>query len=133
MASSYISFKNLNIKANDFDLIFFVFIFIRAAKHCGKYTAMEGMLLAWVDSIKNDGGGNINLHLDDFFCSNQIRADFLYVFDQVKNYIFELPEEIEGEYLENLINIEGIRFGTYRKKFFFNFISSFDGILAQLK
>ena len=130
MAHSFVSYRESHVRLNDFDLIFFIFLFMSMARSAGKSEAMERMFSMWVDSIENDGAGNIDLRLDDFLSEDNL-CDFMNIIDLVRGAIASLPEEIGIEFLKGLINIKGVNFGTYKRRYALDLVDSLSSILVE--
>lgn len=131
MAHSYISYRDENVRVNDFDLIALVFLLKEAAPQSDCNNLLDGMFAAWIDSIENDGAGNIDLRLESLLSSPEHVTVVLATLHGVQEKLAGLPEVLDADFLRQLIEVDGIEFGNYKKKFLENIALVLYGILKS--
>ena len=133
MAHSFVSYGEADLRVNDFDLIALVF-FLKAvdAPRNGE-PLLKNMFAVWIDSIENDGAGNINLKLDSLLKTPEDLGLLLTALHNVKSQLAALPETIPADFLRKLIEVKGIEFGDYRKIFLENIANAFDEFLSNAR
>jgi hypothetical protein len=129
MARSYISYHNENVRVNDFDLIALIFLFKGSASQVDRKDVLGPMFATWIDSIENDGAGNIDLRLDLFLTSSEHVGVLRATLHKVQEELAELPEVLGADFLRTLIEVDGIEFGNYKKVFLENIAVIFDRVL----
>ncbi|WP_374517987.1 hypothetical protein [Undibacterium squillarum] len=130
MANSFITYKNQDVRVNDFDLIVLVFFLEKTALEMQAAPDLKEVFLAWIDSIENDGAGNINLHLDALL-ENPGYAESLYkTVQEAKKSLCNFSDIIPAAYLEGLVRISGVTFGKYKKLFLQNVLDSFEEVIT---
>lgn len=129
MAYSFISYRDENIRVNDFDLIALVFLLKATARQKDGESSLNDVFAAWIDSIENDGAGNIDLNLDSLLTSPEQLALLLSILQSVKQKLAEFPEVIAADFLRQLILVKGVEFGNYKKIFLENIANALDQLL----
>lgn len=131
MAHSYISYRNKNLRVNDFDLIALVFFLKRTARQSDPENLLGDLIGAWINSIQNNGAGNIDLNLDSLLaCSTQVSV-LLATLHEASEKIIDLPENLKPDFLRQLIELDGIEFGNYKKSFLANVANLFSEMLTN--
>lgn len=128
MAYSFISYQDRHLRVNDFDLIVLIFLLERAALNIKLYSDLEGIFSIWKDSVENDGAGNINLNLDNLILDCQYANLLLSTAQEAGKILNALPDTVSADYLRQLVRLDGVIFGEYRKKFLKEILNSFEGI-----
>lgn len=132
MAYSFISYRDENIRVNDFDLIALVFLLKATARQKYGESSLNDVFAAWIDSIENDGAGNIDLNLDSLLTSPEQLALLLNILHSVKLQLAEFPEVIAADFLRQLILVKGVEFGNYKKIFLENITNALDQLLRSV-
>ncbi len=130
MAHSFITYKNQDVRVNDFDLIVLVFFLERTALTMHIAAQLREVFLAWIDSIESDGAGNINLHLDTLLGDSGNMVLISKTVQEARKSLCDLPDIIPADYLEGLVKISGVVFGEYKKSFLENVLESFEEVIA---
>ena len=131
MAHSFVTFNDKHVRVNDFDLIAFAYFTMRAAANIKYPNEISEMFHAWIDSIANDGAGNIDLQLEKFLVNERLIGSFIDVLKCANLALSHEPDEFRPTDLDNLIGIKGIKFGMYKKTFLQNTISDLKGIITS--
>lgn len=130
MAHSFITYKNQDVRVNDFDLIVLVFFLEKTALEMHAASDLKEVFWAWIDSIENDGAGNINLHLDTLL-EDIGHAELLSkTVQEARKCLRNFPDTIPAAYLKGLVRINGVTFGEYKKLFLQNILDSFEKIIT---
>lgn len=129
MAHSFITYKTQDVRVNDFDLIVLIFFLEKTAREIRADSELKELFLMWIDSVKNDGAGNINLHLDLLLKNPDYAAWLDKTVQEAKKSLSSLPEIIPASCLEKLVRIGGIAFGDYQKIFLQSVLVSFEDVI----
>lgn len=130
MAHSFITYKNQDIRVNDFDLIVLVFFLERTALRLRTASELREIFCAWIDSIENDGAGNINLRLDALLGDSGKLKLLLQAVREARKSLDGLPDTIPTAYLEELVRVSGVTFGEYKKPFLQNVLKYFEEAIS---
>jgi len=133
MAYSFLTYRDENIRVNDFDLVALVFLLKAAAFRRDEETKLNDVFANWMDSIENDGAGNIDLQLDKFLSTPANIAALVVASNNAKRALSDLPDIIPSDLLGKLIQVKGIEFGNYKKIFLENVLCSFDRLLKSAR
>lgn len=129
MAHSFITYKAQDVRVNDFDLIVLIFFLEKTAREIRADSELKELFLMWIDSVKNDGAGNINLHLDVLLKNPDYATWLDKTVQEAKKSLSSLPEIISASCLEKLVKIGAITFGDYQKIFLQSVLVSFEDVI----